>query len=84
MACIRAIRDILIEHGIPAHQADDICAAILDNIGGQRHYIARSDFAKRNREIADGFRGNNLSEVAERFGLSTRQVRRVLLKPLKK
>lgn len=78
MACISRIRSILIEHGIDGGAADAICASILKEIGSERHYIARSDFVERNREIMAGFRGNNYTDLADTFGLTPRQVRRIV------
>ena len=84
MPCAMAeIQAILTRHGIATPLAERICAEIGDAIGGQRVYIAvrpRSDYAERNAEIRAAFRGNNHREVANRFDLSTMQVRRILKK----
>ncbi len=78
MTCIRQIKEILVSHGLVDPTVSEICADILNILGSQRHYIARSDFTERNREIMAGFRGNNFSEVADRFGLTERQIRRIV------
>ncbi len=82
MPCAMAeIQAILTRHGLAAPLAERICAEIGDAIGGQRVYIAvrpRSDYAERNAEIRAAFHGNNHREVAERFSLTARHVRRIL------
>ena len=78
MTCIRRIKEILVSHGLIDPKLSDICTDIIHALGSERHYIARSDFAERNREIMAGFRGNNYGEVASRFGITERQVRRIV------
>ena len=80
---LMTVHNIMVGHGISPQQADLICADISAAIGGERVYIAvrlRSDsgLARRNAEIYASFRGNNLREVADRFGLCTQQIRRIL------
>ena len=75
------IQAILTQHGIATPLAERICAEIGDAIGGQRVYIAvrpRSDYAERNAEIRAAFRGNNHREVANRFDLTPRHIRRIV------
>ena len=78
---LMTVHNIMVGHGISPQQADRICADIGAAIGGERVYIAvclRSDLARRNAEIYASFRGNNLREVADRFGLCTQHIRRIL------
>lgn len=77
---IGKIRDILLSHGIAESKAREICLEISRTLGSGRHYIARSDFTERNREIMAGFRGNNYAALADAFGVSPRQVRRIVKK----
>lgn len=75
---IRKIRDILLAHGLSDQTANGICTDIAQILGSGRHYIARSDFAERNREIMAGFRGNNYDDLANSYGITPRQVRRII------
>lgn len=78
MTLIQSIYQILIDHGIGADDAKNICAAIAKQHGGGRAYISKSDFARRNREIVDSFRGFNHSSLGDSFELSARQIRRIV------
>jgi Mor family transcriptional regulator len=84
MSCAMAeIQAILTAHGIATPLAERICADISAAVGGQKVYIPVKrpfSYAERNAEIRAAFHGNNHSEVAERFGLTPRHVRRVLKK----
>jgi Mor family transcriptional regulator len=84
MPCVlNKIKAILTRHGVGDPEAERICAAISEAIGGQRVYVAvrpRSEYAERNAEIAGAFKGNNHAELADAFGLTPRQVRRIVHK----
>lgn len=72
------IKEVLLANGVSDESASKICMDLARTLGGERHYIAASDFTERNREIMAGFRGNNYGEVASRFGITERQVRRIV------
>lgn len=78
MRVLQIIYDAMIGQGIEDADAKKVCDTIAKQIGGNRVYVSRSDFARRNREIVDSFRGFNHAALGDVFDLSPRQIRRIV------
>jgi Mor family transcriptional regulator len=72
-------------HGIPASTAqgigDDVATHLADDWGGQSLYFPMDMGARlstRNTEIYSAFTGDNISELAQRFGLSVQCIYRII------
>jgi len=61
--------------------SDNIIRAMVETIGGMRlTFLNMKDLDRinRNMRIRAGFNGLNYTELAERHGIKTRQIRRIL------
>lgn len=58
--------------------ADEIAVEVRNEAGGSEIYIPSPSREARNLAIRQKFRGNNLDELADEFGLSRRQVERIV------
>lgn len=71
-----------VEFGISRHIAGDLALKIEDQFrlrgGGISGYVAKVDRKERHHRIREEFRGDNLREVALKYGVSDRQVRRIV------
>lgn len=63
---------------VAAALADEITIEVRNEVGGAELYIPSPNREARNQAIRDGFKGNNLDELASRYNLSRRQVERVV------
>jgi len=66
--------------GRPVREIDEFAILILEIVGGKYLTGVQRATALRNAKIRVVFDGSNLNELADQFGLSTRQIRRVLHK----
>jgi len=58
--------------------ADEIAIEVRNEVGGSEVYIPAPSKRARNEAIRSEFRGNNLNELAQKYGLSRRQVERIV------
>ena len=58
--------------------ADEIAVEVRNEVGGSELYIPSPSRHARNAAIRAEFRGNNLDELARKYGLSRRQVERIV------
>ena len=63
---------------VAAALADEIALEIRNEAGGSDIYIPAPSREARNARIRAAFRGNNYDELVSRFGISRRQIERIV------
>ncbi|HEB94333.1 MAG TPA: hypothetical protein ENI94_12910 [Gammaproteobacteria bacterium] len=81
----RLVRAVRTATGMHEHLAvpiaDDILQCLCEEYGASEVYIPSSKKLKthvRNRDIRESFNGANHAELAKKYGITERQVRRIL------
>lgn len=72
------IRSFALKESAAAVLADQITIELRREAGGAPVYIPAPFRAARNAEIRGKFRGNNHDELAMKYGISRRQVERIV------
>ncbi len=77
--------EVIKGYGIPEDVADQVGAAIVDNLadnwGGQNICIPKDysyKLAARDLEIWDDFTGNNHAELARKYNMTTRSIYKII------
>lgn len=81
------LRDFGIDETLAAHCGSNVAAHLADHWGGQ-HVTIPMDYAfklsVRDLEIFEQVRGNNIPEVAKRYGLTVNAVYRIIKRTKKR
>ena len=78
----RELADTAPLFGVHQHVAEELSKAVLDRLrlrlGGTECYMAKHERKKRNRDIRDKWRGDNIDVLAAEYKLSSRQIRNIV------
>ena len=58
--------------------ADSACNRILEDLGGDCHYLPKKDTYSRNRQIAAEYNGKNEKELCDKYQLSKSTIKRII------
>jgi Mor family transcriptional regulator len=58
--------------------AESACNRILEDLGGDCHYLPRKDTYARNAKITAEYNGKNIKELQVKYYLSERTIKRII------
>jgi len=74
------LKKFKVSPSVAAKLADEVVTGLREVAGGQEVYIPAQNRERRNAAICNDFNGRNYGELTERYGLSRRQIERILKK----